>query len=113
MGRSPSCPRRPEGIDRNHVDRQSLLDPTAVPARCHHDRQDPNVRRYRTEIVVPFDRYVCLQLPEPFPTGPAVVTVMIHDPLLGGEPADRDLTDPDREDIEWWEEFEEDAGSVE
>ena len=57
--------------------------------------------RYRTEIVVPADRYVCLQLPGHLPEGRATVTVQYHDP----RPEPRDEADPDREDIEWWEEF--------
>jgi hypothetical protein len=67
--------------------------------------------RYRTEIVVPADRFLSLQLPPGFPEGPAAVTVHVH-----YEPADAESgaaddrpadDDPDREDIEWWDEFEE------
>jgi hypothetical protein len=70
------------------------------------------VLRYRTEIVVAGDRFVCLQLPEQFPPGLAVVTVLVNDPLLAAEPEPRDVADPDREDIEWWEEFEDDREAV-
>jgi hypothetical protein len=60
--------------------------------------------RYRTEIVVPPDRYICVQLPSFLPEGRAIVTV---------EVPDREETraesfgesDPDRQDIEWWDEF--------
>ena len=65
--------------------------------------------RYRTEIVIPPDRYVCLQLPNHLPEGRAVVTVQFlnadsepdEEPRQGGE------VDLDRQDIEWWEEFDE------
>ncbi len=50
--------------------------------------------RYQTEIVVPPDRYVCLQMPADFPEGAATVLVLV------GE------ADPDRQEIEWWDEFE-------
>ncbi len=70
----------------------------------------PNVPRYLTEIVVPVDRYVFLQLPDSFPVGRARVTVS----FLESEtqwPADdvAPVESPDREvdDVEWWEEFEE------
>ena len=73
--------------------------------------------RYRTEIVVPADRYVCLRLPDDLPEGHAIVTVdytassPAHSlapasPHPGIEPVDGDA---DREDIEWWEEFDGDA----
>jgi hypothetical protein len=67
------------------------------------------VLRYRTEILIPADRYVCLQLPPDLPEGRAVVTVQFVD--AAPEPstltgADREI-DPDHEDIEWWEEFDE------
>jgi hypothetical protein len=64
------------------------------------------VRRYRTEIVIPQDRIVELHLPENLPTGRAVVTVLIVD----SQPGDDSVgTDHDRQDIEWWEEFGDDA----
>lgn len=59
--------------------------------------------RYRTEIVVSSDRYVCLQLPDDLPEGLAIVTV--HYPNHPGTPDSQYEADPDREDIEWWEEF--------
>jgi hypothetical protein len=64
------------------------------------------VFRYRTEIVVPADRYVCLQLPAHLPEGRATVVVSFPDlhQADGLSPPD----EPDREDIEWWEEFEDD-----
>jgi hypothetical protein len=61
--------------------------------------------RYRTEILISPDRYVCVQLPSYLPEGRAVVTITIHEP----EVADHGPTsesDPDRQDIEWWDEFE-------
>jgi hypothetical protein len=63
------------------------------------------VRRYRAEIVIPPDRFIGLQLPPHLPEGPAIVTVTVvgHEP---GDPGPAD-PDPDRQDIEWWEEFEE------
>ena len=36
--------------------------------------------RYRTEILIPPDRYVCVQLPSYLPEGRAVVTVIVHEP---------------------------------
>ena len=67
--------------------------------------------RYRTEIVVAPDRFVSLRLPDGFPEGRAIVTVDARPdedppPRLDHEP---NATDPDREDIEWWEEFEDDV----
>jgi hypothetical protein len=65
--------------------------------------------RYQTEIHVSTDRYVCLQLPSYFPEGKATVTVHVEleDPLaaeaLAGD-------ESDRQDIEWWEEFDEGVG---
>jgi len=68
------------------------------------------VRRYRTEIVIPPDRYVGLQLPAHLPEGRAVVTILVEnrddDATYGSE------ADPDRQDIEWWEEFEDDCERV-
>jgi hypothetical protein len=67
---------------------------------------------YRTEIVIPVDRYVCLQLPEHLPEGRATVTVQFQgpepDPVEppGAVKAGAAVNDPDVEDIEWWEEFE-------
>jgi hypothetical protein len=63
------------------------------------------VQRYRTEIVIPPDRYLGLQLPSSLPLGRAIVTVTVEetDPA---EPAAWPDTDPDQQDIEWWDEFE-------
>jgi hypothetical protein len=73
------------------------------------------VFEYRTEIVVPPDRYVCLQLPANLPPGRATVTVLLIDvPASEGESgtaAGSDL-ELDRQDIEWWDEFEEDRERV-
>jgi hypothetical protein len=65
--------------------------------------------RYRTEILIPPDRYVCVQLPSYLPEGRAVITVTVND----RETEERGLpneSDPDRQDIEWWNEFEADQG---
>lgn len=61
--------------------------------------------RYRTEIVIPADRYVCLQLPNHLPEGRAVVTVQFLNP--DAESGNGGEVDLDRQDIEWWEEFDE------
>jgi hypothetical protein len=63
--------------------------------------------RYQTEIHVSPDRYVCLQLPTFFPEGRARVTVTFdrEDGLDSESPA---LDEPDREDVEWWEELDDD-----
>ena len=62
------------------------------------------MRLYRTEIVIPPDRYVSLQLPADWPEGRAHVTVLAAEPdpeeVAGAE------LDLDRQDIEWWDEFE-------
>jgi hypothetical protein len=69
------------------------------------------VTQYRTEVLVAADRYICLQLPDHLPLGRATVTVLVHGP---GEPEDATLPDPDpdRQDIEWWEEFDDDCERV-
>jgi hypothetical protein len=69
------------------------------------------VSQYRTEIVIPPDRYVCLQLPPDLPEGRAIVTVLFSTPQSAapGEPPESDL---DRQDIEWWDEFEDDREGV-
>ena len=64
--------------------------------------------RYRTEIVIPADRYVCLQLPDDLPVGRALVSVEFLGSdveLPSGIPVPHE--DPDREvdDMEWWDEF--------
>lgn len=70
------------------------------------------MRRYRTEVVIPADRCLTVQLPDSLPTGRAVLIVQAEefeatlDPDLD-EGLDPDLN-PDPDDIEWWEEFEDD-----
>ncbi len=61
--------------------------------------------RYQTEVIVPPDRYLYLQLPPHLPEGRATVIVEIEDPEPAevGAHLDPDL---DQQDIEWWEEFE-------
>ena len=68
------------------------------------------MRLYRTEIDVPPDHYVCLQLPDHFPAGRATVTVHFNDPADPDRDAPPDDSTLDREDIEWWEEFEGERG---
>ena len=68
--------------------------------------------RYRTEVDVPPDRYVCLQLPHHMPTGRATVTVYVHgdhddDDGPGPEPGE-----PAADDVEWWEEFDDEPEPV-
>jgi hypothetical protein len=68
--------------------------------------------RYQTEIHVSADRYVCLQLPTHFPEGRARVTVTIEAEGLSGsgQPSSEEI---DREDIEWWDEFDdEEVGQI-
>lgn len=61
------------------------------------------MRTYRTEIVIPDDRYIALQLPPDLPPGRAVVTVVVEaTDLPDASPLE---ADPDRDDVEWWEEF--------
>jgi hypothetical protein len=64
--------------------------------------------RYRTEILISPDRYVCLQLPTYLPEGRAVVTVIVQEPD-SYEQGTTGEADPDRQDIEWWDEFDGDA----
>lgn len=63
------------------------------------------MKRYRTEILIPPDRYVGLQLPSHLPVGRAMVTVTIVEPEATEVSAWPDA-DPDHQDIEWWDEFE-------
>lgn len=58
------------------------------------------MRHYRTEIVIPNDRSVVLQLPEALPTGRAVVTIQVQD----GSPSADDWLE-NAVGIEWWDEF--------
>jgi hypothetical protein len=62
--------------------------------------------RYQTEIHVATDRYVCLQLPTFFPEGRAMVTVTVD---TEGPSAERPPADDDRQDIEWWDDFDEEV----
>ncbi len=66
--------------------------------------------RYQTEIVIPPDRYVCLQMPATFPEGTAIVTVLADEPDGSAAVPPREV-DPDRQDIEWWDEFEDEPAS--
>jgi len=73
-----------------------------------------NVSQYRTEFIVPPDRYLCLQLPPHLPEGKVTVTVTVHEPSPierspSSKPQSEAEDDLDRQDIEWWEEFEEDG----
>lgn len=63
--------------------------------------------RYRTEIIIPPDRYVCLQLPPGVPEGRATVTVYFNEP--DDEPVRTPSTHAgeDHDDVEWWDEFDE------
>ncbi len=60
---------------------------------------------YRTEIVIPADRYVCIQLPSYVPEGRAVVVVHVR-PSSESDAASAGDAELDRQDIEWWDEFE-------
>ncbi len=65
--------------------------------------------RYRTEIHVAADRYVCLQLPSYMPEGRAMVVVTVEGPdAPEAVPAGDD--DPDRVDVEWWDDLDEEVG---
>ena len=69
------------------------------------------MHQYRTEIVIPADHYVCLQLPPDFPEGRAIVTVLFQTAPTD-DPAHRSEVDLDRQDMEWWDEFEEGHGPI-
>lgn len=62
------------------------------------------MRRYRTEIVIPPDRYVGVQLPTHLPEGRAVITIEVQEADTAVSTAWTE-SDPDHQDIEWWEEF--------
>lgn len=64
------------------------------------------MQRYRTEIHIPNDRYVCLQLPDRLPEGKAIVTVVFDQHPPNSDP-ESEASDPDQDDIEWWDEFDE------
>jgi hypothetical protein len=70
------------------------------------------VLRYRTQIEIPADRCVCLLLPRDFPEGPATVTFQSFAATPIGAHPDRE-PDPDRDDIEWWEEFDDEPEKAE
>ncbi len=71
------------------------------------------MRRYRTEIVIPPDRSVTLQLPASLPDGRATLIVQIEEPhdaeATDADEADRLEGTLDHDDIEWWEEFEDEG----
>ena len=68
--------------------------------------------RYRTEIVIPPDRAVTLQLPGSLPAGPAVVWVVVDGPSpdLGDDDLVDEAGDLDARDIEWWDDLDDDSG---
>ena len=63
--------------------------------------------RYRTEVMIAADRYVCLQLPPDLPTGRATVIVLIDEPAERPQDPTAAADDVDHDDVEWWEEFDE------
>lgn len=67
------------------------------------------MRRYRTEIVIPPDRYVGVQLPAHLPEGRAVITIEVQEAESAMSAAWTE-TDPDHQDIEWFEEFDDPEG---
>jgi predicted HD phosphohydrolase len=67
--------------------------------------------RYQTDVHVSADRYVCLQLPTYFPEGRAVVTVTIETEASPSA-SQASSEEVDREDIEWWDEFDEESGRL-
>jgi hypothetical protein len=70
------------------------------------------VVRYRTEVFIPPDRLIGLQLPDHFPEGRAVVTVHyldVNETIDDKSARDEELEGPD---MEWWEEFEDGAGRL-
>lgn len=62
------------------------------------------MRRYSTEVFVPADRHVVVQLPDGMPEGRAIIVVQT---LEARDDADGPFLDEDddRDDIEWWDEF--------
>lgn len=67
--------------------------------------------RYKTEIVIPDDRFIAIQLPDALPRGRAVVIVECEDPLLlSASDENGDESDLDGNDIEWWDDFDESTG---
>lgn len=69
--------------------------------------------RYRTEVFIPTDRLINLQLPDHFPEGRAVVTVQfLSGPAEPEDEATAREEDPDELDVEWWEEFDDEPGRL-
>lgn len=67
---------------------------------------------YRTEVVIPPDRYLCLQLPGHLPEGRATVVVTVDSEEAEPTEASAHDWEDDSQDIEWWDEFEgEEAGT--
>lgn len=66
------------------------------------------MRRYRTEVVIPADRCLTVQLPDSLPTGRAVLIVQVEEPddAFESDQAEGLDSDLNPDDIEWWEEFE-------
>jgi hypothetical protein len=69
----------------------------------HFNRVRFVVRRYRTEIVIPADRYIGLHLPPDMLEGRAIVTISIVESDVVEAVPEEDFV---RHDIEWWDEFE-------
>lgn len=69
------------------------------------------MRRYQTEVLIPPDRFIGLQLPPHLPEGRATVTVVVRE----AEPSEFHAieAETDRQDIEWWEEFDADSAPAE
>ncbi len=67
------------------------------------------MRSYRTEIQIPADRYIHIQLPDQWPEGLArlIVEVVDSEPFHSTQSVEQELNSFDPQDIEWWEEFEE------
>ena len=69
------------------------------------------MRRYRTEVVIPADREIVLQLPQDLPEGRAILVIQVEeapsslDPSVQGDDELGELLSRDRHDIEWWDEF--------
>ncbi len=67
--------------------------------------------RYQTEVVIPPDRYVSLQLPVELPEGNATVIVIFQTAFSDSSPSAPE-DNPESQDIEWWEEFEGDYEKI-
>lgn len=69
------------------------------------------MRRYRTEILIPADRHIHIQLPDQWPEGLArlIIEVVDPEPAQSTQSADREFNSLDSHDMEWWEEFDEEA----